>query len=369
MSSIRTWVVGLAMLASGAAGAATLGVSATTSPIPSGQAPEGGSCGPVTLTQSAAQTITAGNSVSCSSGGIHIDNSYFRAYPSSALPTGFAVCGVNVGVEQALAGAGGQQPVTINLYANTGGAFPAGTRSLVGTASVQVADQNLTIANVPVAGSVPAGAELVVELFTPDGTAGGNTFFIGSNASGETGPSYLQAAGCGVTAPTPTSAIGFPGMNIVLDAIGTPAGSGTLSFAPAIVDFGNQVQGGTSPAMSVTLTNTGSGALNVTALTVAAAPFALSGGNCAAAPFNLAAAASCTLDYTFTPTALGAANQVLTITADVPGGGTFTLQGNGTAAPVLVPPATIPTLSSWGQLALLISLVVLVGFVLRRQQH
>ena len=41
-----------------------------------------------------------------------------------------------------------------------------------------------------------------MEVFTPDGQATGNLFFIGSNAAAETGPSYLSAADCGITTPT-----------------------------------------------------------------------------------------------------------------------------------------------------------------------
>ena len=47
-------------------------------------------------------------------------------------------------------------------------------------------------------------------MFTPEGQTAGNSFFIGSNAAGQTAPSYLAAAACGVTEPTDTAAIGFP---------------------------------------------------------------------------------------------------------------------------------------------------------------
>ena len=48
----------------------------------------------------------------------------------------------------------------------------------------------------------------------------GNGFFIGSNGLGETGPSYISAADCGITAPTTTAAIGFPAMMIVMNVTG-----------------------------------------------------------------------------------------------------------------------------------------------------
>lgn len=354
-----------ALLLSSGVGAAGLAVNGNTSLVPTSQAPLGAACGPAVLTQSASLTITAGNSASCNGGGIHVDNSYFRAFPSSALPTGFAVCGVVIGIEQATGGAGATQPITINLYANTGAAFPAGTRTPVGSAAlVAVPDQTLSLFNVPVTGTVPAGAELVVEVFTPDGTAASNQFFIGSNNAGETGPSYIQAAGCGITTPTATSAIGFPNMQIAMNVFGTPAGTGALSITPAAVNFGNQAVGIATAAQTVTLSNTGTGALNVTALTAAAAPFALSGGSCGATPIAIAAGGNCTLDYTFTPSAAGLANQTLTVTADVPGSGTIALQGTGV---VQLAATAIPASSHWSQLVLLLGMIGLVGLMLRRK--
>lgn len=185
---------------------------------------EGTSCGGVLITQSTSQSIVALNSVSCNLNGIHADNSYFRAYDMSAYPDGFDVCEVQVGVEEAASG-GGTQPITVNVYANSGAAFPNGTLALLGTASPSVADQSLTVLTVPLAASVPAGTtQMVVEVFTPDGTAGSNTFFIGSNSLGESGPSYLSAADCGVTVPTPTSVIGFANVQFVLNVSGDAAG-------------------------------------------------------------------------------------------------------------------------------------------------
>ena len=222
----RTGTVGailLVLLASASWGAGfshnTLGTAGQA-----GSHTEGTACGATLLTQSTSQSIITGNSVSCNAGGIHTDNSYFRAYDMTAFASGFDVCEVQVGVEQAI-GAGGVQPITVNVYANSGAAFPNGTLALLGTASPSVADQSLTVLTVPLAASVPAGTtEMVLEVFTPDGAASSNSFFIGSNNLGQSGPSYLSAADCGITTPTPTSAIGFPDMHIVLNASGDAVG-------------------------------------------------------------------------------------------------------------------------------------------------
>ena len=89
---------------------------------------EGTSCGAVLLTQSTAQSIVALNSISCNSGGLHTDNGYFRAYDMSGYPDGFDVCEVQVGIESATAGAPGvgagiTQPITVNVYSNSGAVF------------------------------------------------------------------------------------------------------------------------------------------------------------------------------------------------------------------------------------------------------
>ncbi len=220
---IRSWMVGALALAGLASTAWGAGFSASTTGVAgqTGNLVEGTvACGATLLTQSTSQSIIAVNSVSCNSGGLHTDNSYFRAYDMSAFPDGFDVCELQVGVEQAV-GAGGTQPMTVNVYANSGGAFPAGTLALLGTAGVSVADQSLTVLTVPLAVGIPAGTtEMVLEVFTPNGITAGNSFFIGSNNLGESGPSYLMAADCGLTAPTPTGDIGFGNMQIVLNASG-----------------------------------------------------------------------------------------------------------------------------------------------------
>ena len=188
---------------------------------------QGTSCGTITVTQSSTQTITTGNSVSCNATGLHTDNSYFRAFDLATLgaPDGLDVCEVQVGVEQAVAGAAGagEQPITINLYTSDP-LFPSGypgSLTPIGTASINVPDTATgTVFPVPVTGSAPAGSQLVVEVFTPNGQTDGNSFFIGSNTDAQTDPSYILSAPCGITAPTDTAGIGFPNMHIVVNAVG-----------------------------------------------------------------------------------------------------------------------------------------------------
>jgi hypothetical protein len=128
---------------------------------------------------------------------------------------------VELGIESA-SGGGGSQPLTVNLYRNSGSPFPGGSLTVLGSAGVVVADQTLTMVSVPVAATVAKGGQLVVEILVPDGTAAHNLFFIGSNPAAESGPSYVRAPACGVATPVPMGdpAWGFPGMHIVLTVDG-----------------------------------------------------------------------------------------------------------------------------------------------------
>lgn len=186
-----------------------------------------------TITQSTSTTITAANSVSCNGGSpnfFHTDNSYYRGFTLSAFPAltlpQFLVQQVTVGIEQAT-GASGSQPVTLTIWKATanpigGAANPPGNNS-VSTLAVSVPNQNLTqfpmiLSTQPVL--LVASDILAVELFTPNGQVASNTFFIGSNAGGQSAPGYIKAAPCGVNSITDLAGIGFPNMHVVMSVLG-----------------------------------------------------------------------------------------------------------------------------------------------------
>lgn len=206
---------------------------------PSIALPEGG-CGSVTITQSTSQSIVALGSVSCNDGIGHADNSYFRAFDLSAYPLGFDVCSVEFGIETAEAGAPAtSQPVVVRLYHGPAG-FPAGypgSYTLLATANLSIANNSLVLGSFPLNASVPAGGVLVMEVFTPDGQAAGNMFFLGANGLGQSAPTYLQAAECGVTTPTPTATIGFPNMHAVMNVVGSP-GQQSVIEVPTLGGWG-----------------------------------------------------------------------------------------------------------------------------------
>jgi len=213
-----------------------------------------GSSSPVTLTQSTAQTIAPFNSIACISGGIHTDNSYWRAFTISNAYS-LTVSAVEIGVETAQSSSG-SQPITVTIYQNTGGSFPAGTRTQVGTTNFSVTNQSSTIISVPITASLPAGSEMVVEIFIPNGIPVGNRFFIGSNAVGQSGPSYISATDCGVTTPTPLSSLGFPNVHIVMNVLGcsTPC---TAPIAYNVTGGGNYCAGGSGVPIGLDDSETG----------------------------------------------------------------------------------------------------------------
>ncbi|MEO8460980.1 MAG: M36 family metallopeptidase, partial [Dokdonella sp.] len=134
-----------------------------------------------------------------------------------------------------------------------------------------------------------------------------------------------------------------PGVGGATDPTVFTVAQGSLLIAPTTVPFGNQGVNTTSGPSVVTLSNTGTASLDVTALTAASAPFSRVGGNCSGSlPITIAAGSNCTLSYQFAPTVAGPANQVLTVTANAPGSGTIALSGTGIQGALTISPTTVP---------------------------
>ena len=195
------------------------------------------------LTHSLSQEIVQFNSVACQNGSGHTDNSYFRAFNlvDFGIETDFTLSEVQFGVESAAA-LGDSQLVVVNAYLSDE-PFPTGTITLIDSATLVIEDQELTILSTPLSAVVPAGSEIVLEVFTPLGE-GGNIFFIGSNPFGQTGPTYLAAADCGLPDPLDIAEIGFPDMQIVMNLVGQVQSAPQLVVSPqmGIVKDGESVE-------------------------------------------------------------------------------------------------------------------------------
>ena len=154
----------------------------------------------------------------------------------------------------------------------------------------------------------------------------GNT--VSFNLPSGTNDQYLElsfTANSGWTAAQLAEFEIFPGS-------GTSGGSASLTASPTTLSFGNETVGSTSAAQSVTVTNTGSAAAAISAVT-AGRGFAET-NTCGS---TLAAGATCTASVTFTPTATGAASANLTVSSNATNSTlTVALSGTGTSsAPAL----------------------------------
>lgn len=114
---------------------------------------------------------------------------------------------------------------------------------------------------------------------------------------------------------------------------GTPSPAAALSTAT--LSFGNQIVQTASGAMSANLTNTGTANLVLSSVTVGGTnPTEFTRTGTCAAAVSLAPAASCSVDVTFKPTAIGARSATITIAHNAtPNTSVVSLSGTGTAAP------------------------------------
>jgi hypothetical protein len=75
--------------------------------------------------------------------------------------------------------------------------------------------------HVPIVGQIPAGANLVIEIESPDLGPVGGMFVLGATTASETAPGYFSADACFQPLPQAESALGIAG-HFVIEAVGTP---------------------------------------------------------------------------------------------------------------------------------------------------
>jgi len=171
----------------------------------------------VTLTQTTSDAVAAGGSrLGCNMSGLTRENSYYRVFTlaDDRIATTLHVTEVAFGIDTAVGGTRGSQPATVRIgtYGGTPGSATLDL-SLVRTidsVDIQIPDGSGTTMTVPITGDVAPGANLIVELFIPDGSQGGdqgNQFWVGVNASGERQPGYLRGPGCSIPDPIPMQSL------------------------------------------------------------------------------------------------------------------------------------------------------------------
>ena len=106
------------------------------------------------------------------------------------------------------------------------------------------------------------------------------------------------------------------------------SGSGVVpSVSPTSLAFGNQAHGTKSPSKPVTLTNSGSGALSITSISISAPNQFSQANNCGS---SVPANASCTINVVFDPTVKGAFSGTLSVKTVGAGNYSVALSGTGT---------------------------------------
>lgn len=171
------------------------------------------------ISQNADQTtIVALNSVACGAAGNTADNFMSRAFTLAdyAITYDYKITNIKFGVETATI----PMNVDVNLYSLVGN-YPAGTLTLLNTKQVavtpadalKIVETGTTLTQV-----VPAGSKIVLEVaYNGNSTSG---FYLGTNTSAETKPSYIKSATCGITNPVTTTSVGFPNSKWVMTIVG-----------------------------------------------------------------------------------------------------------------------------------------------------
>ncbi len=160
------------------------------------------------------------------------EDSFFRAFdlPALGVTVPYVVESVDAGVGFVRASSPtATQRLRANVYANSGGAFPAGTRTLVGTGTAIVRDTALTTINVPVHAVVPAGSELVVEVSQLTDHPFMALFSLGSNSGPQTAPTYVLAPAC-----SGPNVIVLPGTSFVLTVNGAADASAVVGHGDGV---------------------------------------------------------------------------------------------------------------------------------------
>lgn len=249
-----------------------------------------------------------------------------------------ASCGLNVAFSPALTGA-----KTANLTFTTDAASSpnnipltgTGTAVLVPTLSfspspmgfgsqtqgVPSSPLTITVSNVGTASEI-----LSTPYFTITG-ANPNSFSNTGTGTCSNGATIAVSGSCTVILTFTPASVGS--LSATLNILGAVNGSngltgtGTATLPPAVtlsptsIAYGNQDDGTSSPPTSVTLTNTGSGILNITSIALTganSAEFSINTNTCGA---TLAASASCSWNVVFSPVApAGSKSASVTVTTN-----------------------------------------------------
>ncbi|MGZ8259156.1 MAG: choice-of-anchor D domain-containing protein [Caldimonas sp.] len=228
----------------------------------------------------------------------------------------------------ALNGVGNASPQPVVSVSNN--VIDLGTQALGGSATGSV-----TVTN---SGQAP----LLLSALTVSGTAAADYALVGTCSAGlsvAVGQSCTLAVrfaptALGVRPASVALASNAPAVTVGLTGSGAAAAAPAVTLAPSAQNFATVAVGAAPLSRTVTLTNSGNAALNLTAVSVTGAGFAAT-HNCGS---GVAPGASCSIVVAFAPPAASSyAGQLVVTSNAVPGTATVALSGIGSLAamPVL----------------------------------
>jgi beta-lactam-binding protein with PASTA domain len=280
-----------------------------------------------------------------------------------------ATCVITVSFTPTAAGARGAS-VTVtdnsnNVAGSTQSAALTGTGAAVPTAGV--APTTLTFS------STNVGATSAAQTVTITNSGTGSLTISSITIGGTSSADYAETNTCGATlvassscaisvtfkpvaSGTLTASItitdnagNVAGTTQTVSLTGTAVGLPGASVSPSSLTFTNQNIASTSAAQTITLSNSGSSALTIASIAIGGTnpgDFATT-NTCAG---SVAAAGSCSISVTFTPTAIGSRSATLTVTdnsGNVTGSTqTVSLIGTGVGVPAASPSPTSLTFSA-----------------------
>ncbi len=294
-------------------------------------------------TTSASQAVTLTNNQGTSVTGINISASgdFGQTNNCGTTLAANSSCTINVTFTPSAVGTR-TGTLTVNDSAGTQTSSLTGTGIVAITlspSSLNFGNQGVGITSSPQALTLTNNQSVVL--------TGINISITGANAgdygqSGNCGTSLAANSSCTINVTFTPSAVGTrTGTLTVNDSAGTQTSSLTgtgivaVTLSPSSLNFGNQGVGITSSPQALTLTNNQSVALtgiNVSITGANAGDYGQS-GNCGT---SLAANSSCTINVTFTPSAVGTSTGTLTVN-DSAGTQTSSLTGTGIVAVTLSP--------------------------------
>lgn len=204
----------------------TGGIARSQAPAEGGVA--GADCGSVELTQNLDPvSILPNNTATCiervGAGFSTAENGHAREFVATE---DVQLDCVTFGVQQ---NSGGPWAVEVLIHGGPIDA-PYGSLPLLASTGVEIEDGvagQLRTASFPNGGpTLAAGTRFVVELKVrsrlPQDGGDGGALFLGSNAAGESAPTYLRAPTCGLDGFVDVDGLGFPQTNIIINPGGNP---------------------------------------------------------------------------------------------------------------------------------------------------